>query len=55
MRTHAGRFAAASEYRRLTSKRLSIVDHILSGAPWPNDLVEAVNDRSDDQDRDIEF
>jgi prevent-host-death family protein len=43
------------DYRRLTSKRPSIVDHILSGEPWPDDLVEAINDRPRGPDRDIEF
>ncbi len=42
-------------YRQLTSKRPSIVDHILDGEPWPDDLVEAINDRPRGPDRDIEF
>ncbi len=33
------------EYRRLTAKRPSIVDHILAGEPWSDDLVEAINAR----------
>jgi prevent-host-death family protein len=33
------------DYRKLTSQRPSIVDHILGGDPWPDDLVEAINDR----------
>ena len=43
------------DYRELTSKRPSIVDHILSGEPWSDELVEAINDRSIGPDRDIEF
>jgi prevent-host-death family protein len=43
------------DYRRLTSHRPSIVDHILGGDPWPDDLVEAINDRSHEADRDIDF
>ena len=43
------------EYRQLTSKRPSIVDHILAGEPWPDDLVEAINDRPRGPDRDISF
>ncbi len=43
------------DYRQLTSKRPSIVDHILAGAPWPDDLVDAINDRPRGHDRDIDF
>ena len=43
------------DYRALAAKRPSIVDHILSGAPWPDDLVEAINDRPREADRDIDF
>jgi prevent-host-death family protein len=43
------------EYRQLTSQRPSIVDHILAGEPWPDDLVDAINDRPHGPDRDISF
>jgi prevent-host-death family protein len=43
------------EFARLTSHRPSIVDHILKGPPWPDDLVDAINDRSRDTGRDIDF
>jgi len=43
------------DYRQLTSTRPSIVDHILAGDPWPDDLVEAINDRPRGPDRDIGF
>ena len=43
------------EYRQLTSQRSSIVDHILAGEPWPDDLVDAINDRPHGPDRQIEF
>lgn len=43
------------EYRQLTSQRPSIVDHILAGEPWPDDLVEAINDRQHGPDRDVSF
>lgn len=43
------------DYRQLTSKRPSIVDHILAGEPWADDLVEAINDRRHRPDRDIDF
>jgi prevent-host-death family protein len=42
-------------YRQLTSTRPSIVDHILAGAPWPDDLVDAINDRPRGPDRGIDF
>ena len=43
------------EYRQLTSQRPSIVDHILAGEPWSDDLVAAINDRPHAPDRDISF
>lgn len=43
------------EYRQLTSKRPSIVDHILAGEAWPDDLVDAINDRPHGRDRQIDF
>ena len=46
---------SAQDYRQLTSKRPSIVDHILAGAPWPDDLVDAINDRPHGSDRNIDF
>ena len=41
------------EFELLTSPRPSIVDHILEGAPWPEDVVEAINARSRDTGRDV--
>ena len=43
------------EYRQLTSQRPSIVDHILAGEPWPDELVDAINDRPSGPDRNIDF
>jgi len=43
------------EFARLTSRRPSLVDHILNGADWPDDVVDAVNERSPDSGRDIEL
>ncbi len=43
------------DYRQLTDKRPSIVDHILGGDPWADDLVDAINDRPRDLDRAIDF
>jgi hypothetical protein len=31
------------------------VDFLLSGPKWPDDLVEAISERSRDSGRDIEF
>lgn len=41
------------EFAKLTSQRRSIVDHILEGAPWPDDLVDAINARARDAGRDV--
>jgi prevent-host-death family protein len=41
------------EFARLTAKRPSIVDHILEGAPWPDDVVDAINDRPRDTGRNV--
>ena len=43
------------EFARLSSPRPSIVDHLLAGAPWSDDLVDAINERSRDTGRDIEI
>ena len=43
-----------AEYRQLTESRPSIVDHILSGEAWSDDLVEAINDRTHQTDRDVD-
>jgi prevent-host-death family protein len=42
-------------YARLTVPRPSLIDHLLSGPDWPDDLVEAVNARSRDTGRDVEL
>jgi prevent-host-death family protein len=43
------------EFAKLTSPCRSIVDHILEGELWPDDLVDAINDRSRDPGRDVPF
>ena len=43
------------EFARLTSQRRSLVDHILDGELWPDDLVEAINARPPDPGRDVVF
>ena len=42
------------DYQALTAKRPSIVDHILDGEPWPDDLVEMINDRARGPDRAVD-
>jgi len=41
------------EFARLTSSRRSIVDHILEGPPWPDDVVDIINTRPRDTGRDV--
>jgi prevent-host-death family protein len=41
------------EFARLIAPRPSIVDHILGGARWPDNVVEAINARSRDTGRDV--
>ena len=44
-----------AEYRRLAGDKPNFVDFLLSGPPWPDDLVDAINDRSKDPGREIEL
>jgi prevent-host-death family protein len=39
----------------LSAQRPSLVDHILDGPAWPDDLVERINDRTRDGGRDVEL
>jgi len=41
------------EFARLTSSCPSIVDHILEGPPWPDDVVDIINTRPRDTGRDV--
>jgi len=43
------------DFVKLTRSRPSIVDHILGGPSWPDYLVDAINDRSRDFGRNVEF
>ena len=43
------------DFALLTSSRPSIVDHILQGEAWPDDVVDAINARSRDTGRDVEL
>jgi hypothetical protein len=40
---------------RSGSKGRTIVDHILDGEPWPDDVVESINQRSRDVGQDIKL
>jgi prevent-host-death family protein len=44
---------SVEEFARLTTPRPSIVDHILAGARWPDDVVDTINTRSRDPGRDV--
>ena len=44
---------SAEEFARLKSSRRSIVEHILDAPFWPDEVIEAINERSRDTDRDI--
>ena len=44
---------SVEEFARLSTPRPSLVDHILAGAPWPDDVVDSINARSRDPGRDV--
>jgi prevent-host-death family protein len=47
---------SAQEFDSLVKPPASFVDFLLGGAdPWPDDVVEAINDRSKDTGRDVAF
>lgn len=50
---------SAPEFDALVKPRMSFVDFLLSdgpdGEPWPDDVVDAINDRGKDAGRDITF
>jgi prevent-host-death family protein len=46
---------SADAYAALTRPRASLVDYLMSGPAWPDDLVEAINDRARDTGRDVEL
>ena len=50
---------SALEFDALIKPRMSFVDFLLSdgpdGDPWPDDVVDAINDRNKDAGRDIAF
>ena len=46
---------SAEAFDALTANRPSLVDHLLDGPAWPDDLVEAVNARAKTPSRAPEF
>jgi prevent-host-death family protein len=50
---------SAPDFDALVKPKLSFVDFLLAEtpdpAPWPDDLVDAINDRSPDTGRDVSF
>ncbi len=42
-------------YATLAASKPSIVDHLLEGPAWPDDIVEVVNSRPKDEGRDIQL
>ena len=42
-------------FSKLTRRRRSIVDHLLADPPWPDDVVDAINDRPRDTGRDVDL
>ena len=46
---------SAADYDALLKPRMPFTDFLLAEAPWPDDVVDNINDRSRDTGRDIEF
>jgi prevent-host-death family protein len=46
---------SAEAFDALTANRPSLVDYLLEGPAWPDDLVEAVNARAKTPSRNAEF
>jgi prevent-host-death family protein len=46
---------SAETYDELVAKHPSLVDHLLSGPAWPDDLVEAISTRSKMPSRNVAF
>ena len=46
---------SAADYDALTASRPSLVDDLLSGPSWDDDLVEAVNARAKSPSREVGF
>jgi antitoxin Phd len=46
---------SVDEYRRLEAKRMSFVEHLLSGPKLDDETVDLINQRSRDMGRDIDL
>ena len=46
---------SAEDYDTLTAARPSLVNHLLAGPAWPDDLVDAIGARAKRPSRDVEF
>ena len=46
---------SAEDYDRLTSRTPTLVDHLLSGPVWDDELVQAINARAKTPSRPVEF
>lgn len=51
--TPAAVVLSADAYAALTGPRPSLTEYLLSGAPWPDDFIELINDRARDTGRDL--
>jgi prevent-host-death family protein len=43
------------DYRALAAPKPSFTEFLLSGDAWPDDVIEAINDRPKDHPRDLDF
>ena len=46
---------STAAYEKLTQTKPSFVEFLLSGPRWPDDVLDAIDDRQRDTGRDIEF
>jgi len=46
---------SALEYEKLIKPRMSFAEFLLAETPWPDDVVDAINDRTTDTGRDVDF
>ena len=46
---------SADAYAALAKPRLSFTEFLLSGPEWPGEVLDAIDDRSRDTGRDIDF
>ena len=46
---------SAADYDALTAGRTTLVDHLLSGPAWDDELVESVNARAKTPSRQVDF